>query len=94
MNNIIYIPDKCKYITTKWEFLNLNNKICKIIIPSKNEWIYFKFIDETLTSFSGIRLQQDQYNNRKFYLKNEKNKWFGIINDGSFSKGRRIYVFN
>ena len=95
MSNIIYLPNECMYIQTKKnEPLNLNNKICKVEIPSKNEWIYFKFIEETNTSFSGIRLQQDQYNNNKFYLTDEKNKWHGIITDGSFSKGRWIYVFN
>ena len=65
-----------------------------IEIPTKNERIYFIFIDETETSFSGIRLQQDQYNTNKFYLTDEKNKWHGIIKDGSFTKGRWINVFN
>ena len=94
MSNIIYISDEFIYIQTKkYEALNLNNRICKVEIPSKNEWIYFKLIEETNTSFSGIRLQQDQYNNNKFYLTDEKNKWHGIITDGSFSKGRWIYVY-
>jgi hypothetical protein len=95
MSNIIYLSDDYTYIQTKkGEILNLNNRICKVKILSKNEWIYFKLIGETNTSFSGIRLQQDQYNNNKFYLTDEKNKWHGIITDGSFSKGRWIYVFN
>ena len=74
--------------------LNLQNRICKVEIPSKNAWIYFKFISETSTTISGIRLQQDQYDNNKFYVTDEKNKWHGIITDGSLTKGRWIYVYN
>lgn len=95
MEHIIYLSDEfTKIRTSQGEYLNLYNKICMVKIPSKNERIYFKLISETATSFSGIRLQQDQYNNKKFYLTNEKNKWHGIISDGSFTKGRWIYVFN
>jgi hypothetical protein len=95
MSNIIYLPNEFIHIKTiKGQYLNLNNRICKVEIPTKNTWIYFKFIEETDTSFSGIRLQQDTYDNNKFYLTDEKNKWHGIIKDGSFSKGRWIYVFN
>ena len=95
MEHIIYLSDEfAKIQTSQGEYLNLNNKICMVEIPSKNERIYFKFISETATSFSGIRLQQDQYNNKKFYLTDEKNKWHGIIKDGSFTKGRWISVFN
>lgn len=64
-----------------------------MIKTKNNEYIYIKLISETLTSFSGIRLQQDSFNNKKFYLTDEKNKWHGIISDGSFGKGRIIYVF-
>ena len=74
--------------------LNLQNRICKVEIPSKNEWIYFKFISESSTTISGVRLQQDQYDNNKFYVTDEKNKWHGIITDGSLTKGRWIYVYN
>ncbi len=95
MSNVIYLSNNIIHIQTKQgEMLGLNNSICKVEIPSKNECIYFKFIDETDTTFSGIRLQQDQYNSNKFYLTDEKNKWHGIITDGSFTKGRWIYVYN
>jgi hypothetical protein len=95
MEHIVYLTDNFTRIhTTQGELLNLNNRICMVEIPSKNERIYFKLISETNTSFSGIRLQQDQYNDKKFYLTDEKNKWHGIICDGSFAKGRWIYVFN
>jgi hypothetical protein len=95
MENIVYLTDDFTHIrTTQGELLNLNNKICMVEIPTKNECIYFKLVSETPTTFSGIRLQQDKYNNKKFYLTDEKNKWHGIICDGSFAKGRWIYVFN
>jgi hypothetical protein len=94
MSNIIYLPNEYTLIKTKGgQQLNLNNKICKVEIPSKNTWIYFKFTEETDTSFGGIRLQQDSYDNNKFYLTDEKNKWHGIIKNGAFSKGRKIYIF-
>jgi hypothetical protein len=93
--NIIYLSDTFSHIhTMKGELLNLNNRICMVEIPSKHTFIYFKLISETETSFSGIRLQQDTYDNKKFYLTNERNKWHGIISDGAFTKGRWIYVFN
>lgn len=95
MEHIIYLSDEfTKIHTSQGEYLNLDNRICMVEIPSKNERIYFKYISETATTFSGIRLQQDQYNNKKFYLTDEKNKWHGIISDGSFTKGRWICVFN
>lgn len=95
MENIIYLSDEfIKIRTTNGEYLNLNNRICMIEIKKTNQPIYFKFISETATSFSGIRLQQDQYNSRKFYLTDEKNKWHGIVSDGSFTKGRWVYVFD
>ena len=72
---------------------NLNNKFCKIFIPSKNKWLYIKIINECKSSFSGIRLQQDDFNNKKFYLTDEKDKWHGIIQDGKFSKGRYIFIY-
>jgi aspartyl aminopeptidase len=94
MSHIVYLSNECFHVKTKQHvMLNLQNKICKIEIPSKNEYIYFKFISETPTTFSGIRIQQDQYNNNKFYVTDEKNKWHGIITDGSFTKGRWIYVY-
>jgi hypothetical protein len=95
MEHIVYLTNDFTHIhTVQGELLNLNNRICMVKIPSKNKCIYFKLVSETPTSFSGIRLQQDQYNDKKFYLTNEKNKWHGIISDGSFAKGRWIYVFN
>ncbi len=95
MEHIVYLNDDFTHIrTTQGELLNLNNRICMVEIPSKNERIYFKIISETPTKINGIRLQQDQYNFRKFYLTDEKNKWHGIVCDGGFSKGRWIYVFN
>ena len=74
--------------------LNLQNRICKIYIKNKQEWIYFKVASETAKTLSGYRLQRDQYNNNKFYVTDEKNKWHGIITDGSFTKGRWIDVYN
>ena len=69
MEHIIYLSDKfTKIHTSQGKYLNLNDKICMVEILSKNERIYFKFISETATSFSGIRLQQDQYNNKKRLL--------------------------
>lgn len=95
MEHIVYLTDDFTYIrTTKGELLNLNNRICMVEIPNKNERIYFKLVSETPTSFSGIRLQQDTYNKKKFYLTDEKNEWHGIITGKSFTKGRWIYVFN
>ena len=96
MSHIVYLPNECSFVKTKPHVtLNfLKETICKVEIPSKNEWIYFKFISETPTTISGIRLQQDQYDNNKFYVTDEKNKWYGIITDGSLTKGRYIYVYN
>jgi hypothetical protein len=94
MDHIVYLSDEFTYIHTwQGEILNLNNRIC-MVETRTGEKIYFKLISETDTCFSGIRLQQDQYNNKKFYLTDEKNKWHGIVNDGAFVKGRWIYVFN
>lgn len=94
MEDIIYLSDEfTKIRTSQGEYLNLNDRIC-MVETRKKERIYFKFISETDTSFSGIRLQQDQYNNKKFYLTDEKNKWHGIVSDGSFTKKRWICVFN
>ena len=95
MSQIVYLPNECSHIKTNpKENLNWKNRICKVKIPSKNEWIYFKCTSETIKTISGIRLQKDQYDNNKFYVTNEKNKWHGIITDGPFTKGRWIYVYN
>ena len=95
MSNIVYLPNEVSHVKTNLHVtLNFDNRICKVEIPSKNEWIYFKFIGDTDTTFSGIRLQQDQYDVKKFYITDEKNKWHGLIKDGSFTKGRWIYVYN
>ena len=95
MSNVVYLSNDVDHIKTDLNvMLNLQNRICKIYIKSKQEWIYFKVASETLKTLSGFRLQQDQYNNNKFYVTDEKNKWHGIISDGSFTKGRWIYVYN
>ena len=95
MSHIVNLSGEWSPVKTNQHVtLNLQNRICKVEIPSKNEWIYFKFISESSTSISGIRLQQDQYDNNKFYVTDEKNKWHGIITDGSLTKGRLIYVCN
>ena len=95
MSHIVYLPNECSVVKTKpFVTLNLQNSICKVEIPSKNVWIYFKIISESHTTISGIRLQQDLYDNNKFYVTDEKNKWHGIITDGSLTKGRYIYVYN
>ena len=75
MSHVVYLPNVCSVVKTKpYVTLNLQNSICKVEIPIKNEWIYFKFISESNTTISGIRLQQDQYDNNKFYVTDEKNK--------------------
>ena len=95
MSHIVNLSGEWSPVKTNQHVtLNLQNRICKVEIPSKNERIYFKFISESSTSISGIRLQQDQYDNNKFYVTDEKNKWHGIITDGSLTKGRWIYVYN
>jgi len=94
MDHIVYIQDTepIQLKTVIGGDLNLNNRICKIHFVEKDVWMYLKIISETSTSFSCIRLQQDQYNNQKFYITDEKNKFHGIINDGSLTKGRIIYL--
>ena len=95
MSHVVYLSNESSLVKTKEnEPLNLVDKICKVKILKRNEWIYFKFISETPKTFSGIRLQQDQYDNNKFYVTNEKNKWHGVISDGAFHKGRWISVYN
>ena len=95
MSQIVNLSGEWSHVKTNQRVtLNLQNRICKVEIPGKNEWIYFKFITESNTSFSGIRLQQDQYDNNIFYETADKNKWHGIILDGSFTKNRWIYVYN
>ena len=95
MSHVVYLSNESSPVKTKEnEPLNLVDKICKVKILKRNEWIYFKFISETPKTFSGIRLQQDQYDNNKFYVTNEKNKWHGVISDGAFHKGRWISVYN
>ena len=75
MSHVVYLPNVCSVVKTKpYVTLNLQNSICKVEIPIKNEWIYFKFISESNTTISGIRLQQDLYDNNKFYVTDEKNK--------------------
>ena len=70
MSYIVNLSGECSALKTNQHVtLNLQNRICKVEIPSKNEWIYFKFISESSTTISGVRLQQDQYDNNKFLYK-------------------------
>ena len=95
MSHVVYLSNESSVVKTKInETLNLVNKICKVKILKKNKWIYFKFDSETNTGFSGFRLQQDQYDNNKFYVTDEINEWHGVISDGPFIKGRWITVYN
>jgi hypothetical protein len=92
--SIIYLPQESVLVKTKQnEKLNLNGRYIKLYITNKNIWIYLQIISETPTSFSVLRLQPDQYNERKFYLTDEKNKFHGLIKDGSLGKSRNIYLF-
>jgi len=95
--NIIYLPGgtgiTCIHTKGGQTLKHLYNRICTVKITKTNTWVHFKLIQETKTSFSGVRLQQDQYDTTKFYLTDEKNKWHGLMNDGPFIKGRLLYVF-
>jgi hypothetical protein len=92
MSHIFYLPNECYLVSTKVGIeLNLADKICKVKMREKNEWIYFRFSKQTDSVFGGFRLQQDQYNNKKFY---EINKFREITNDELFSKGRKLFVYN
>ena len=92
MSHIFYLPNECYLVRTKVGIeLNLADKICKVKIRENNEWVYFKFSKQTDTEFGGFRLQQDQYNNNKFY---EINKFREINNDELFSKGCKLFVYN
>ena len=95
MDNIIYWPDNfISYIRIEQgEQLNMNDKIC-MIETRKGVRIYFKIVSETPTKVNGIRLLQDEYNNKKFYLTDENYKWPGMVHDGGFMKGRWIHVYN
>jgi len=95
MSHIVYLSNESFVVKTKEnETLNLANKICKVKIVKRDVWVYFIFISESPKTFSGIRLQQDQYDSNKFYVTEEKNKWHGLVRDGAFHKGRRITVYN
>ncbi len=95
MSNVVYLSNEFDRIKTDQDvMLNLQNRICKIYIKSKQEWIYFKVASETAKTLSGYRLQRDQYDNNKFYVTDEKNKWYGIITDGSFTKGRWMDIYD
>ena len=95
MTHIVYLTTEPSLVRTKRGMdLNLNNKICRVLIKEKNEWLYFKFTTETPSGFGGLRLQQDQFNNNKFYVTDEINKWHGINKDGRFSKSRQVFVYN
>jgi hypothetical protein len=95
MSHIVYLEGEASLVKTKRGVeLNLDGKICKVKIEETNEWLYFKFTTHSNTTFGGIRLQQDQYDNNKFYLTDELNKWHGINQDGAFSKGRQVFVYN
>jgi len=95
MSHIVYLEGEASLVKTKRGVeLNLDGKICKVKIEETNEWLYFKFTTHSKATFGGIRLQQDQYDNNKFYLTDELNKWHGINADGAFSKGRQVFVYN
>ena len=95
MNHIVYLQGDGYLVRTKKGVeLNLDNKICKIRIKKTNEWLYFKFTSQEPYGFGGLRLQQDQHDNNKFYVTDELNKWHGIIGNGLFSKGRQVFVYN
>jgi len=95
MSHIVYLSNDSFVIKTKKnETLDFVNKICKVKITKRDVWVYFIFIAETASGFSGIRLQQDQYDSNKFYVTEEKNKWHGLVSDGVFIKGRWITVYN
>ena len=95
MNHIVYLQGDGYLVRTKKGVeLNLDNKICKIRIKKTNEWLYFKFTTQEPYGFGGLRLQQDKYDNNKFYVTDELNKWHGIIANGLFSKGRQVFVYN
>lgn len=95
MNHVVYLQGDGSLVRTKVGVeLNLDNKICKIRIKKTNEWLYFKFTAQKRYGFGGLRLQQDQYDNNKFYVTDELNKWHGIIDNGLFSKGRQVFVYN
>ena len=67
MSNVVYLSNEFDRIKTDQDvMLNLQNRICKIYIKSKQEWIYFKVASETAKTLSGYRLQRDQYDNNKF----------------------------
>ena len=53
-----------------------------------------KFISESDTSYSGIRLQQDQYNNKKFYLTDEKINDTELLVMVHLQKGVGFVFFN
>ena len=78
---------------SRWASHSNNHTKFPHYITNKNIWIYLQIISETSTSFSVLRLQPDQYNERKFYLTDEKNKFHGLIKDGSLGKSRNIYLF-
>ena len=96
MNRIFYIrPEPGVEIHTKiGKQLDLD-RVCKIGPHLKMRETYFLLVEQTQASFSGIRLQQDEYNPYKFYLTGEKNSWPGISSTGRpLIKGRWITVYD
>jgi hypothetical protein len=95
MEHIVYLPNESTKIRTKLgELLNLNGRI-GMIETKTGQQIYFKISRESLTTISGFRLQQDQYNNKKFYVTDEENEWHVFKKEKqALTKGRGMVVYN
>ena len=99
MNQFIYIQsneDVQGFRPGKDQHLGLEGKACKVYFKNAGVWAYFIFTNETSTTFSGIRLRQDDIAQTKFYITDEKNKWDGAIqSDSNLTKASRmLYVLN
>ena len=75
------------------ELVGLHGKTCRVQIERTGKWLYFKFTVQKPYGFGGFRLQQDEYDDNKFYVTDELNKWHGIIGNGLLSKGRQVFVY-
>ncbi len=96
---IVYLPSHETAIgfrPAKGQHLGLEGKACKVYFKIKGVWAYFIFTGETDTTYSGIRIQQDEHDKTKFYITDEKNKWHGAIqSDSNLTKtSRELYVLN
>lgn len=99
MNQFIHIPsheDAKGFRPGKGEHLGLEGKACKVYFKNAGVWAYFIFTNETETTFSGIRLRQDETDPTKFHITDEKNKWDGAIqSDSNLTKASRmLYILN